>query len=819
MNHIVMICAKGTCMLARWSSITLALAAAGLAAAGVTPATERRAAGPPADDAAFAALVEADWARQEQRLGREPTEAAAVQAAIERGAWLIGKLRGLTGSGDAPAGGVVLPGGAPPRGGPAFRDEERALDDLRRRAGELDRLEPAAREALWLEARRLARSLALANPLLAGRQIIYLERRRFVCQMLHEYMGYYCDYGDIEGGGVRILERPGRTAAVRDLTGDRLGRGNFTTLALSFDGRTAYFAFAPRAPGDKPGFYTSGRRCFHIHALSLADGALRQLTDGPHDDFDPCPLPDGGIAFMSSRRGGFVRCNNPWEPVPAYTLHRMDPGGGNIRTLSFHETNEWHPSVLRDGRIAYIRWDYVDRSAANYHGIWTTNPDGTGVRALFGNYTEEINACYQPRAVPGSDKIVFVAGAHHADVGGSLVLLDPAQARLDPETGHDHLDAIERLTPEVAFPEAAGWPSSWFHAPWPLSEDFYLVGFSHEGLPGMSSGVGEDVPCGIYLFDRRGGLELLIRKEGISCMYPILLAPRPAPPAIPSCVEPDLAGEGEFLLRKVSQGHFPLPADRPAALLRVFQVLPKSESHVANQPRIGHANAESARMLLGTVPVEADGSAWFRAPAGKPLYFQAVDADGRAVQGMRSVVYLQPGERRSCVGCHEPAAAAPPAGVPLALGRGPSRIEPGPDGSLPWSFQRLVQPILDRRCTSCHDGSGHHDRPGSSLDLTNRPGETFTTAYESLRPFIRWYEWGRGIGGFATRPGHMPADESPLRSILLDPTHAPAAGLDEEETRRLYLWLDGNAAFYGTYSEAERRAQGNGEQVPPPALQ
>ena len=382
-----------------------------------------------------------------------------------------------------------------------------------------------------------------------------------------------------------------------------------------------------------------------------ADGAgLRQLTDGTDDNFDPCPLPEGTLAFISSRRGGFGRCHNPWEPLPTYTLHKLDTTTGAIICLSFHETNEWHPFVTADGRIVYTRWDYVDRSAANFHGLWLTNPDGSGTTSLFGNYTTRINACYQPRPVPGSHKIAFIAGAHHADVGGSLVLLDPRRARLDPESGEDSLDAIEKLTPEICFPEASGWPASYFHSPWPLSEDRYLVSFSFEPLPGMGPKENRDSRTGLYYFDRWGNLELLYDDPAISCMYPTPLRARVKPPVIPGVADSSLGDEGELVLADVNQSLTPLPPSRKVTQLRVFQVLPKTASHVANQPRIGYANAESARMFLGSVPVEEDGSAYFRAPARKPLYLQAVDAEGRAVQGMRSVLYLQPGERRGCVG-------------------------------------------------------------------------------------------------------------------------------------------------------------------------
>ncbi len=754
-------------------------------------------AAPEEDGKAFRAVVESDWALQEERRSRTPAQPDAIREALRRAERLVHHL-----SRRGQSGGLMRAASA--------------LEELQQQVENLAGLERDDRVALYRRIRWLTREVALGNPLLGSRPIVFLKRRRFICQMLHEYLGYYYDYGDIAGGGVHVLESPGRSLATRDLVGSRLPRGNFTTLALSFDARTIYFAFAPRGEG-KPDYYSPDRRCFHIYAMDVDGRNLRRLTDGADDDFDPCPLPDGGIAFMSTRRGGFGRCHGSWEPLPTYTLHRMDADGGRVRTLSFHETNEWHPAVLNDGRIVYSRWDYVDRSAANFHGLWVSNPDGTNPMALFGNYTRRINACFQPRAIPGSQRIVFVAGAHHADVGGSLVLVDPTRVGLDSHTGEDRFDSLEVLTPEVCFPEAPGWPGTYFHSPWPLSEDYFLVAFSFDPLPGMGPDVKKDTETGIYLFDRFGNLELLFRKQGLSCMYPILLAPRPVPPVVADTRDPALGEEAELVLTDVGHSHLALPSARPIRELRVFQVLPKTETHVANQPRLGYANAESARMLLGTVPVDADGSAYFRVPPRKPLYFQAVDEQGRAVQGMRSIIYLQPGERRSCVGCHERPGTSPAVRHALASQRPPSTIQPGPDGSHPWSYPRLVQPVLDAHCVRCHDGSEKQET--HPPDLTAAPSEQFTRSYENLKPHVRWYAWGEGIEGDVTRPGHMPADESPLTKVLDDAHHAGKVHLTDRERHRIYLWLDGNAAFYGTYSKPARLAQRRGGAVPPPKLQ
>jgi hypothetical protein len=752
-----------------------------------------------AADDSFNRLVAEDWAAQERRLDRSPADPQAIRSVLNRANALLNRL---------------LAGSEPP----VLADEKARLESLALLVTDVNELDEAGRTLLYRQVRSVARDVALKNPLIAGKRIAFLKRHRFVCQMLHEYLGYFYDYENISGGGVYVLEQPGRSLVVRDVVRDRLPKGNYTTLALSYDARTLYFGFAERAEA-KPDFYSPERRCFHIWAVNTDGTGLRQLTDGCNDDFDPCPLPDGGIAFMSTRRGGFGRCHNPWEPLPTYTLHRMDADGANVRTLSFHETNEWHPAVLNDGRILYSRWDYVDRSAANYHGLWVSNPDGTNPAIVFGNYTQRINACYQGKAIPGSRRIAFIAGAHHADVGGSLVLVDPDKYRLDPVTAEDDFRSIEVLTPEVCFPEGVGWPGSYFHSPWPLSEDCFLVAFSFKPLPGMGPNVKDDNYTGLYYFDRFGNLELLYADPSCSCMYPIPLESRPIPPVVSSSLESDLGDEGEFILTDVQQSFFPLPQSRPIRGLRIFQVLPKTSTHVANQPRIGHANAESARMLLGTVPVEKDGSAYFRAPARKPLYFQAVDETGHAVQNMRSITYLQPGERRSCVGCHEPPGTASPARPDLlALRRKPSAIEPGPEGTQPMSYPRLVQPVLDRHCVRCHDGNqGELKAPPV---LTGEPEGVFTKSYVNLKPYIRWYEWGgQSIREIGTEPGHIGADESRLPKILLDKTHAKHVTLSPEDDLRLTLWLDGNAPFYGTYEKEAQVAQQAGQAVPPPAVQ
>ena len=768
----------------------------------------------------FERAVFADWAAQEEDRGRTIGDDAALSDLVRSGGELLEVLT-----------------------------EEEAISPQRSELlrAELDRTEGSVADR-YIALRRQIRAAALENPLIADSEILFHKGNRFVCQMLHEYLSFFYRYTNRTGGGIYRLKEPGRSMEIESVTDGAFAKGVFMTPTLSYDAKTVYFAFADfsglfddgapvlstdeirnKINGMGDGavdfyakFMTEPAGKFHLYKMSVDGGEPVQLTDGCDDDFDPVEIPGGDIVFMSTRRGGFGRCHGTWEPLPVHTLHRLSKNG-EISTLSWHETNEWQPSVLHDGRIIYTRWDYVDRSASHHHGLWITNPDGTGAVSLFGNYTYEMNACYQAKAIPDSNKILFVPGAHHLDVGGPLVLLDPKQVRYDPAESLDTFDALTCLSPEIPYPEAPNQcPETYYFSPWPLSEDFYLTAYSHDPLGGMLSQThsGTTGRCGLYYRDRFGNLELLYEDPTISCQYPIPLAARDVPPQIPSQIPATSKEKADkvatVFLSNVNESLTQLPADRPIKELRVFQVLPKYPDHRSDHPEVGFANAQNARIFLGTVPIESDGSAYFRVPAQKPLYFQAVDETGRAVQSMRSEVYFQPGENRGCVGCHEQAQTAfkNEPGFSAAFERGPSQLAPGPDGTFPMSYPRLIQPILDQACVSCHNESG------TAPNLTGGEQGIYTVSYESLKPYLRWYEWGENTyRETSTLPGGVGADISPLSDLLEDENHGEKIGLTDEQKRTLYLWMDANVPFYGDTDYAVQARQKQGEAVEPAKMQ
>jgi hypothetical protein len=223
-----------------------------------------------------------------------------------------------------------------------------------------------------------------------------------------------------------------------------------------------------------------------------------------------------------------------------------------------------------------------------------------------------------------------------------------------------------------------------------------------------------------------------------------------------------------------------------------------------------------AKVVHGTVPVESDGSACFVVPAERPVYVQALDADCNEVQRMRSYVHLRPGERQSCLGCHEPRNAAPPSGgTVLALRREPSVPQPPPWGAGPFSYVRLVQPILDRHCSGCHAT----DKPAGDLDLSaRRDGRGVPASYASLvrprpktgQPLAHFFDSWWGV--YATVPVAKPLSfgarvsrliervDTQHRGVAMSEADRARLKLSPDERHVLTAWIDLNCPLWDTYA-------------------
>jgi hypothetical protein len=418
------------------------------------------------------------------------------------------------------------------------------------------------------------------------------------------------------------------------------------------------------------------------------------------------------------------------------------------------------------------------------------------------------------------------AAAHHAMTAGAIILLDVTK-------GAEDLAPVIRFTPDVPFPESespAGsmgdfteaqrrtlrWPGHCYRSPLPLSEACCLAAYSYDSLVGEPRANRPNM-FGLYYVDRFGNKELLYRDLNISSVWPAPLRPRPLPPQIASALVATDKAEGTFFLQNVYESWVPLPKENIAGL-RIIQVLPKTTPN-ASDPMPGLAGTSPGKQVLGTVPVARDGSAYFRAPARIPLQFQALDAQGRAVQMMHSIVYLQPGETVGCIGCHERNTASLPVRFRAsaeALLRPPSNIMPGPDGSKPLSYPLMVQPVLDKHCVSCHNSSAPKERSGGIV-LTGAKGKgPFSQSYDVLAPYVPYSAWGHRPTA-RTYPDQFGARASKLMKQLLAGHHE--VRLSKDDLDRLTTWMDANALFYGTFNPKDQQRQFQGERITGPDLE
>ena len=707
-----------------------------------------------------------------------------------------------------------------------------------------------ARYDLYVELCRLRRLIALRNPLFDFDTMLVCRRSRGESHIAGQLKGYMQRGSTAEGGIWTVSGMKSGDPVWRNILADRkvaggrlaghaLTNGWFARPSLSYDARQV--AFAWREPVAQlgghesyEGYYFTGYSAyrtewsFHVFAAPTepdAPGELRMLTDGPHNDASPVFLPNGRIAFVSDRRGGVDRCGGP---ARAQVLHSMLPDGRDVVPLSVHETEEWSPCVGHDGRLYFSRWDYVDRGDCIAHHPWVCYPDGRDPRALHGNYSplrrSREDAVSEYEHIPGSHRFVAVATGHHfPGHDGSLIVLDFSVA------DDGALSQVRRLTPEVLFPETEGHPGALFATPWPLAEKYHLAAWSYPAAGG------DRPPQGVYLVDAFGNRVLLARpRSGTGCYSPTPLRSRARPPVIPHMAATGKPGgfrlgpsspapeQGRFLLMNVYDSLLPWPANTQIRSLRIMQIFPRANGIWMNYPDIGIATESLARGLIGTVPVEEDGSAHFTIPANIPVYFQAVDGQGRAVQTMRSATWVQPGVTVACQGCHETKGLAPtrPSAMPLALRREASVPVPGPDGSSPLHYPLLVQPVLDRHCVACHTREREKGTP-KVADLRGQPVRVramspghgpatwWSKSYQSLTRFANCRTFGgKPVSGSPrTVPGTFGAIQSRLFPLLADGEHHDTV-MPPEDLRRIAIWLDNNLNFSSAYLDTQKQAEG-----------
>ncbi|MBC8871295.1 MAG: SUMF1/EgtB/PvdO family nonheme iron enzyme [Planctomycetes bacterium] len=696
--------------------------------------------------------------------------------------------------------------------GDAYPDGLEFLRRWRALWKERDTRSPAVEERF----RKLRDEALLANPLLEFDRLLVLKREKGqlglptnhqcnTCLGQHGYDNELAVLSPVRPDGQLVtLFRPRGGAFVGEMD-------------LHFD-------------ADRLLFTMPNGRTWQIHEMGMDGRRPRQVSrEVPDvDNFDPCYLPDGRIVYSSTASYTGVPCWHGRER--ACCLYAMDADGANVRQLCFDQDLDLHPSVLPNGQVIYSRWDYTGILHAYVRPLMVMNPDGTSQRAVYGSNSYYPNCLFFPRAVPGSpNKIAAVlAGYHGQNRMGELAVLDISQG-WSGESGIVHRVSHrgEPIVPVVRDFLTQNAKLQFLH-PCPLSEKYILTAMQ----PGRKQ------PWGIYLVDVFDNITPVLTDPKYDFTEPLPIQKRPMPRAIPDRTDPS-RDDAVVVLHDIYKG--PGLAGVPRGTIKRLRVAAYHFGFpgMAGPDKIGRGGPWEAMRILGTVPIYEDGSAKFRVPANTPLTLQALDAEGKAVQLMRSWYTAMPGETASCVGCHETPRDSPIVRNDIAATSTVSEIEPWYGPARGFDFARDVQPALDKHCAGCHDGQPREDgqvipdlrderfvanyeglpltRLGASrIDpsipskfadrfqpCTGMPhpyGELkmrYTPAYDALIPFIRRVNIEDGV--LLLRPGEYHADTSELVQMLMKGHHG--VRLDQEAWDRFVTWIDLNGPCHGTWGD------------------
>jgi len=518
------------------------------------------------------------------------------------------------------------------------------------------------------------------------------------------------------------------------------------------------------------------------------------------DNYDACYLPDDRIVFTST--APFVGVPCVYGSSHVTNTYRLDPDG-SVRQLTVDQEHNWHPSLLNNGRILYLRWEYTDLPHAHSRILFSMNPDGANQMAYYGSNSYFPNSFFYARAIPDHPtKVVGILTGHHGvRRSGRLLIIDPAVGRHEAQGVVQEIPPAEDKVEPIIRDELVDgvWPQ--FLTPWPLNEKYFLV----------SCKPSPERPWGLYLADVFGNLVLVREKPGFALLEPIPFVPRRRPPVIPDRVDPS---QKEAVVYLVDVYRGPGLKDIPRGTVKKLRLISYEFSFRGMGGLLGAVGMDGpwdVKRILGTVPVQEDGSAFFRVPAYTPIAVQPLDGEGRALQIMRSWFTAMPGEVLSCIGCHEHPNDVVPNLSTLAASQPPATIDPWYGPPRGFSFSREVQPVLDRYCVSCHNGESAESH---ALDLrgnvplngwssaiaghvSDKVGGKFSIAYANLHRYVRRPGIESDIHLLSPMEYHAATTE--LVQILKKGHYG--VQLPPEGWDRLYTWIDLNAPYHGTWSE------------------
>lgn len=640
-------------------------------------------------------------------------------------------------------------------------------------------------EAVLVNAEKVVankRAILLANPLLNGDKILTVryqlgnrDRRAMAPELGTQSnnwsnqesarrKGFNADIVELSNlrdeVQIRTIYKPDNTSSIAD-------------LKLHWDGDRAMFT------------QTMSDNRWNVFEVKLNNGDCKKLIDNPEPDlefYDGTYLPDGRIIANSNIGYQGVPCVNGSDPVGNMVLYT--PQSKNLRRLTFDQDANWNPVIMNNGRVMYTRWEYTDLTHYYTRIVMNMNPDGTEQKALYGSGSMFPNSTFDVQPLPGyaSAFVGIISGHHGVARSGRLILFDPAKARkgaagMLQEIPHRNRPIVEEVKDRLV---DGVWPQ--FIKPSPLNDTYFLV----------AAKLDKNDLWGIYLVDKFDNVTCLHKMEGEGYISPIAVRKTVTPPAIPDRVKLD-DKQATVFIQDIYEGEG--LKGIPRGTVKSLRLHAYEYAYVQTQSDHNWHGIQSGwdiKRMLGTVPVEEDGSVIFKIPANTPVSIQPLDKDGVAVQWMRSWLTGQPGEIVSCVGCHEDQNQIVIPKRVIASQKAPHALTPPEGGTRSFTFDLEVQPILDRACIACHNGEGKaFDLRGGKKD-----GRGYGTSYLNLHPYVH-RQGGEGDMVVLYPYEYHPNTSELVR--LLKKGHYNVQ-LTDAEWRKIYNWIDYNAPDKGYFN-------------------
>jgi len=537
-------------------------------------------------------------------------------------------------------------------------------------------------------------------------------------------------------------------------------------------------------------------RRYEVFEIGVDGTGLRQVsrTKEGIDNYDACYLPNEKVIFDSTAVFQGVPCVGGGSQVA--NLYVMNPDGTGVRQLCFDQDHNWYPSIMNDGRVIFTRWEYSDTPHYFTRVVMGMNPDGTNQRSVYGSNSYWPNSTFYVRVIPGhSSRFVGVISGHHGVARmGELIIFDPAKGQHEGDGVVQRIPGYGKKVEPIIRDALVNnsWPR--FLHPYPLSGKYFLTACQ----------LNAQSPWGVYLVDVFDNILPICVEAGVAMLEPVPLRKTKRPPVIPERVDLKRKDAIVQLSDVYTGGGLKGVARGTVKKLRLF-AFDYGYHNLANHTYIGIEGPWDVHRILGTVDVEEDGSATFRVPANTPIAVQPLDDDGKALQLMRSWLVAMPGETLSCVGCHERNNEAPAAARVIAARKPVQQIRPWFGPARGFSFDREVQPVLDRYCIGCHNDKLYKGR--KLIDMRQDSQRGFSRAYRELQKHVR--RPGPESDYHMFPPAEYHADTSPLIQMLHKGHHN--VKLDREAYERLYTWIDLNVPYYGTWGEFRPIPRGQGK--------